>query len=515
MLKTKLSIFVFFLIGLSIGATAIFSMRGQLVSYGDAESHLNIAKRVVDSITPGLAQLGGIWLPLPHLMLVPFMPVDYLYRSGLAGSIVSGVMFVVSVIAIYKLINLLSKNTVISVLGSLLFAFNSNILYLQSTAMTEIPLLAFFILSVYFFTEYLTDENKILSLVYAAFFGLCASLSRYDGWFLVLVEAGILVLNGLIKRYSFTRIEGIVLLFSSLAFVGILSWFLWDYLILNDPLYFTNSPFSAKSQQQSWLSRGELPGYKDIVSSVYYYAYTSYVNVGKYLSVFALFSFVIILFARQIKVRFYMMLLLLSPFIFNILTLYMGQSIIFIPGLTPDHFEWKLFNVRYGVMMIPAAAVISALFAGQIYNILPRFKSVSYTILTAIITVQLASFVVKAEIPISLADGIYGLSSAKKTDAQDWIKENYDDGLVLMDDYARSVSIVKSDLPMRSVIYVGNKPYWEESLAEPERHAKWIVMQKGDDVWRHLYDNPTQLERVYKYFEKAYTSPNVLVFKRI
>lgn len=510
-----MKIFIFFLAGLSIGATAIHMLRNQLVAYGDAESHLNIAKRVVDSLTPGLAQLGGIWLPLPHLLLTPFMPMDFFYRSGIGGAIVSGALFIVSAIAIYKLIFLLSQNKVISVLGSLIFCFNANILYLQSTAMTEIPLLAFFILSVYYFVEFLTDEEKVLSLVYAAFFGLCASLSRYDGWFLVLLEAGILVLNGLIKRYSLKRIEGLILLFSSLAFIGIVGWILWDFLILGDPLYFTNSPFSAKSQQQSWLARGELPAYKNLLASIHYYAYTSYINIGKLLSAFALLSIWSIMVYQRVKVRFYLLLLLLSPFVFNVITLYMGQSVIFIPGLTPDHFEWNLFNVRYGVMMIPAAAVISALFISQIYNLLPRFKYLSYTVLVAIITAQLISFVTGSERPISLSDAVYGLSSAKKADAQDWLKENYDEGLVLMDDFARSVSVINSGLPMKNVIYIGNKPFWEESLSEPEKYATWIVMQKGDDVWKHLYENEVQLDRVYKHFQKAYTSPNVLIFKKI
>src|SRR6266851_1529473 len=68
-------------------ATAISYKHGYIVAYGDAESHLNIAKRVVDSLTPGFAQLGGIWLPLPHLLLAPFVLFNYLWRTGLAGSI--------------------------------------------------------------------------------------------------------------------------------------------------------------------------------------------------------------------------------------------------------------------------------------------------------------------------------------------------------------------------------------------------------------------------------------------
>ncbi|MDA6399016.1 hypothetical protein OSK33_24620, partial [Escherichia coli] len=48
---------------LAILASEYSFIHGYTISYGDAESHLNIAKRVVDSLTSGFAQLGGIWLP--------------------------------------------------------------------------------------------------------------------------------------------------------------------------------------------------------------------------------------------------------------------------------------------------------------------------------------------------------------------------------------------------------------------------------------------------------------------
>jgi hypothetical protein len=73
---------------LSVSSMSYFYFTDNIIAYGDAESHLNIAKRVVHSITPGMAQLGGIWLPLPHLMMVPFVFFDSFWRTGLAGSIV-------------------------------------------------------------------------------------------------------------------------------------------------------------------------------------------------------------------------------------------------------------------------------------------------------------------------------------------------------------------------------------------------------------------------------------------
>ena len=86
-------------IELSALAIAYSYFHNIIIAYGDAESHLNIAKRVVHSLTPGIAQLGGIWLPMPHVLMLPFVYFDFLWRSGLAGSFVSGFAFVVSCLA--------------------------------------------------------------------------------------------------------------------------------------------------------------------------------------------------------------------------------------------------------------------------------------------------------------------------------------------------------------------------------------------------------------------------------
>ena len=107
------------------------------------------------------------------------------------------------------------------------------------------------------------------------------------------------------------------------------------------------------------------------------------------------------------------------------------------------------------------------------------------------------------------------MSRARSPNVESWMAKNYDGGLVLMDDYAPTLSIIRSNVPMQNVIYVGTKPYWEESLAEPEKYAKWVVVQNKDDVWKYIYSNPIAQGRLYKYFEKAYTSPEILVFKRV
>src|SRR5271169_2885230 len=83
-----------FLVAVSAAALLTALRQGWTLWYGDAEAHLNIARRIFDSRTPGYEQLGTVWLPLPHLLMIPFAMHDAWWRNGLAGAIPSSVCFV-------------------------------------------------------------------------------------------------------------------------------------------------------------------------------------------------------------------------------------------------------------------------------------------------------------------------------------------------------------------------------------------------------------------------------------
>ena len=304
--------------------------------------------------------------------------------------------------------------------------------------------------------------------------------------------------------------EGRLILFGSLAFFGIFLWLSWGFLILGDPLYFTHSQFSANSQQMSWLARGELPAYHNIFIALLYYIATSMETSGVLLAITAITG--IFFFTSEIQIRHKksILLVLFVPLFFNVLTLFLGQSVIFLPGITPISFEWTLFNVRYGSMMMPAIA----LFVGYLFYRKGLFGRV---VILAIILLQTFLFFVGFSQVLALNDGVSGLSSAtaKMPDAQYWIASHYDYGKVLTDDYARTISIIRTPIPMKDVIYIGNKPYWEDSLVEPQKYARWIIMQKNDSVWTNVYDRPEVNARLFKYFNKVYTSQDILIFRRI
>jgi hypothetical protein len=491
---------------LSISTTAYFFLNDKIVAYGDAESHLDIAKRVINSLTAGWGQLGGVWLPLPHILMTPFVADNFLWRSGLAGSIVSELAFIISCIFIFRIINLLTENRLCSFFGFLVFALNPNVLYMSATPMTELLLIATFMTSSYYFIKFIKNQNDIFGLILAAIFGFLSTLTRYEGWFLVAFEAGILILLHAKNKKLWKKLEGRIFLFATLAFFGIMIWLFWDGLILKDPFYFTNSPFSAKSQQHNWAARGELPGQNNLPLSTLYYVVTSMSNMGIFIFGIALVGLYFFIKTKE-REKIFITLLLLMPAFFYVYTLFVGQSVIFIPHLTPVSYEWRLFNVRYGLMMVPAAAIL----IGYLFW---KAKPGAKLLILCFFILQFGLYKVGYSQIVTLEDGTVGLSHAKRPDAEQWMNKHYDSGLVLIDDYARTMSIIRSGVPMENIIYIGNRFYWEDSLRNPDKWARWVIMQRGDAVWKAIYDNKQVRARLYAHFQKVYTSKEILIFKK-
>src|ERR1700676_3327951 len=88
----------------SVFSFLIYNRHGDVLLYGDAVAHINIARRVFDSKTPGLLQLGTVWLPLPHLLIVPFIVSKQMWQGGAGGSIPSMAGFVLGVLGIFRLV---------------------------------------------------------------------------------------------------------------------------------------------------------------------------------------------------------------------------------------------------------------------------------------------------------------------------------------------------------------------------------------------------------------------------
>src|SRR5215472_6359394 len=87
-------------------ALLVYYSRQELLLYGDAVAHINIARRIIDNRHPAsfFIQFGTVWLPLPHLAMLPFVWNKALWQSGIAGAIPGMVAYVLGSLGIFRLV---------------------------------------------------------------------------------------------------------------------------------------------------------------------------------------------------------------------------------------------------------------------------------------------------------------------------------------------------------------------------------------------------------------------------
>lgn len=276
----------------------LFYLRhGELMLYGDAVAHINIARRVFDSRTPGLLQLGTVWLPLPHLVMVPFLLSGWMWQTGIGASIPSMMAYVLGTVGIFRLVRVgLSfyseadgASRVAAWLAAGIYAANPNLIYLQSTAMTEPLYLALFIWAVVHFSEFVqetsvsderTQHAASLSLVKSGCCLMAASLTRYDGWFLTtIVSAAVIPVMIKARRHHEAEFSGFKK-FILLAAAAPALWIGYNAVVYRNPTEFANGPYSAKAIAQKNSLRVPHPGSNDLSVAFSFFLKAAELNVA-------------------------------------------------------------------------------------------------------------------------------------------------------------------------------------------------------------------------------------------
>jgi hypothetical protein len=121
-------------------AACHYSALGLTLAHYDARAHLVVARRILDSLTPGWQQIGAVWLPLPHLLNMIPVQVDAWYRSGASAVAISILAMAFGAGSLASIVLRTTGSAVAACTGAVLLMINPNVLYLQSTPMTE-PLL--------------------------------------------------------------------------------------------------------------------------------------------------------------------------------------------------------------------------------------------------------------------------------------------------------------------------------------------------------------------------------------
>lgn len=487
----------------------IYLRHFDLLLYGDAVAHINIARRVFDSLTPGITQLGTVWLPLPHLAMLPFVISDRLWQSGIAGSIPSMAAYIIAGVGIFRLVRsgLCSTNPpdararVSAWLATLIFAANPNLIYLQATAMTESLYLCFFVWSLVYFTEFVDAEQRATSASPSLTkCGLCiiaACFTRYDGWFLAaILGAAVLALT---VRHRVGRLK--VVKFLLLASAGPSLWLAYNAIFYRNPLEFLNGPYSAEAIERS-SSAPWHPGTHNFLVAASYFLKAAQANVaqgnwGRLWLLALLGATALILLLER---RLWPLLLLWAPLPFYALSIaYAG-----VPVYLPAWWPFTYYNVRYGVQLLPAFAVMAAVLIAFSLRLSTQARVRTIISASAILLVAVSyAFIWRAQ-PISFREA--SVNSRARIPFESAIASNLrllpHDSTLIMYIGDHSGAIQDAGIPFRRVINEDNqrpwvKPIdpdgvWDRALKNPQQYADYVIAIDNDPVARLVHKQQLQ-----------------------
>ncbi len=482
-----------------------FYSRNEILLSGDAVAHINIARRVFDSRTPGPMQLGTVWLPLPHVLTIPFVVSARLWKSGLGGSIPSVISYVIAGLGIFRLLSIWSR--LAAWVATLIFAANPNVLYVQTTALNEPMYLACFIWSVVFFVE----ANRALLRNHAnagrwlergAIALAAAILTRYDGWFLAFA-CWLTVLPIAVKRMrSFPDEQRQTIRKSAVKALLLTAlaptlWLAVNFGSKGNALDFANGPYSAKAIAERTTANGAAPypGEGHPWTAGVYFEKAAQLNMGetgvaRLLVIFA--ALASLFFALRFDWQ--MPALLWSPVVFYALSIAYGSVPIFLPVWWP----FSYYNLRYGLELIPAIAggfgfAIVLLRQRWKWQYAPRLGACCLGVLAV-----LSYWNAWRATPICLREVRANGQARLQLDAQlaRVLESLPANATILAYVGSHSGAFEMAGIPFRRTINEGIYLVWDSSLRHPAAAADYVIASADDPVAAAIEAHPDSLTRI-------------------
>ncbi|HEY4841356.1 MAG TPA: hypothetical protein VIH78_05290 [Terriglobales bacterium] len=498
-----------------------YLQRGDLLLYGDAVAHINIARRVFDSLTPGPLQLGTVWLPLPHVLMIPFIFSNAMWQNGSGGSISSMIAYGFGVVGIFSLLRgaldsdpRTKPGAVIgAAAAAIAYGANPNLIYMQSTAMTESLYLALFIWSVAYFAEFVrsmketasekVDSGRTRSMRKALFRCACclaaAELTRYDGWFLASVMGSAIVIIAL-RRWENRALRRVAIKFLLIIAVAPALWLAYNRVIYGSALDFATGPYSARAIEQRVGAPN--PALHSPPVAAVYFLKAAQLNLadGNWGRFWLAGAFVALVFAAwKLRAQLPPLLLLWSPLPFYALSIAYGS----VPLHVSTWWPFATFNQRYGLQLLPMFAASMGLLTGSIYVLLTRETSESssagaqhgWKLVSVLLVMVVVSYA------LVWKSGPQCLQEAQKNwrirnplnSAVERVVTHLPRNSMYLMDLGEHVGVMEqADVPLRQVVNQDNhRPWkhpsdpeglWERALADPTRHVDFVIAFDGDAV---------------------------------
>jgi hypothetical protein len=442
---------------LGVLAALFYAHQGLTLSHYDAKAHLVVARRILDSLTPEYSQIGAVWLPLPHLLNLLPVQIDFFYRTGASGVAISVLSFGLACYAIARIVLQVTGSRIGAAVAVVLFAFDPDILYLQSTPMTEPLLFGLTLLSVSLVADWVArggvGEPKAAGW---AIVGAC--LTRYEAWFvtaalialtcLALLRRGVspaAALRSTANLAAYPTLAIIAFILHSRFTIG--EWFVTGGFFVTDPRTL-GRPLAAFLQ----VSYGIRQLVNDPLVAVSL-AGVAYVAVRGMRSL-----------DRAAD------LIVLALIAFLVLPTY-------------AFFEGHPFRMRYMIAPIVSVAVFCGIALGALR---PRWQMAAATAMAVLLAATLRPLSAAApmvqEAQWDKANSI-GRRTVTACLMRDYHHERILASMGSLAHYMQELS--QQGLRIRDFVHEGNLPYWQEAIEAPKGRVGWILIEEqaeGGDV---------------------------------
>lgn len=454
-----------FFAGAAIMAVAVawFYRSGATLYSGDAEAHLDIARRIVDSRTPGWSQIGTTWLPLPHLLMIPLVRHDWMWQTGLGGAIVSGLAMSLAAAFLFASLQRIFSNALAAGTATAVFLLNPNTLYLGSVPMTE-PVFFAALFALLYFTVRFRDTRGWGALIGAGIAALAGTLTRYEAWFLLPFVAAYFLFYGRRGRWAGA------LVFCIVAGAGPVLWLAHNRWYFGDPLYFYRGPYSAFAIQ----GKSNYPGRGDWRVALQYFFAAGKLVVGWPGLIIAATGVLVSLFRRV----FWPLLFLALPPLFYVWSIHSSRTPVFVPTLWPHTF----YNVRYALAFLPLTALgIASLFPFDT-------KRFGKMIAIAAASIALSPFLLhptQHSIAFQEADVNSRARRQWISQSADFLRAAAGPRQTFFTSFGDLTAIYRTlGIPLRDTLTGDNDVQWDAAVARPDLflHTDWAVVTGGDAV---------------------------------
>lgn len=452
-------------------AAAWIHRNGWTLYYGDAEAHLNIARRLVDSRTSGAHQIGTVWLPLPHLLAAPLARRDDLWQSGVAGVVPSVGAFTLAGLFLFLSLRRLSGSAAAALAGTAALELNPNLLYLASTPMTE-PLALACLFGLLYFLVRFRGSQRTLDAALAGFCALCGTMTRYELWFLLPFAAAFVLWSGGAARWRSAA------LFALLAGAGPVWWLAHNWYFFGDPLEFWRGEGSARAIYQRSLERGmaRYPGDGDWMLAARYYLEAARLCAGLPLFCLSLAGLVAALKRYWAAAVF----VLLGP-LFYVMSMHSSGTPIFMPHLWP----FSYYNTRYGTGWLAAAA----LGCGALVALAPaRWRAWAAA---AVVAAAISPWVIQPQPEAWICWKESEVNSVSRRrmarEAAAYLAPRYRAGAGILLSFGDLTAVLRlAGIPLRESLHVDDGVEFHAAVARPDLFLReeWVLCTPGDRACR-------------------------------